>query len=309
MTGNDTLLGNLHFESEIVRWERDLRGAELPHVFLKGIGFDRWLDRSRTRVPRDIDLLCPRRAKRPLARLLKDRAYRCVVTEPNASTWLSADNRIPIDLHDTLKGATVSPDAVWSVVARSVDYVDVAGIPVPVLGPPARELVAGLHLALGGVDDDRARADLVEAVVRSSPETWLAANELARELGCQALFQAGFGATLGLRAFATSLGFAMVGADELLAPRSGRNDAIGLLPALVAGSAFERVRLGSRFLRLHAARLDLGEPVVTDGTGSDGWYRRITKVTDAAWNLGLRLFHALVGAHHLRQALRLREND
>jgi hypothetical protein len=305
MTDNDTLLGNLLFESEIVRWERELRAAEIPHVFLKGIGFDRWLDRSRTRVPRDIDVLCPRRAQRPLARLLREHHYRCVITEPNASTWLSADNRIPIDLHDTLKGATASPDQVWDVVARDIEYVDVAGMSVPVLGTPTRELVAGLHLALGGVDDDRAKADLATAITCSSPAAWLAADDLARELGCEVLFEAAFAATLGLRAFATSLGFSMAGADELLAPRSGRIDAIGLLPALVAGSPFEQVRLGSRFLRLHAARLELGD--ADEAARPRGYLRSIAVFPAVAWNLGQRLFHALVGALRLRQVLRQRE--
>jgi hypothetical protein len=307
---HDTLLAQLHLEGEIVRWETDLRSAGLPHVYLKGIGFDRWLDRSNTRVSRDIDLLCPRRAQRALAQLLRKNGYRCIVTEPNASTWLGPDNRIPIDLHDTLKGATVAPDVVWSVVERCIEYVVVAGISVPVLGSPARELVAGLHLTLAGAEDERAKADLMCAITRSSPETWKAADDLAREVGCRVLFQAGFGATPELRDFAMSLGFSLAGTEELLAPWSGRQDAIGLLPAFTAGSRLERVRLGSRFLRLHFAWVGEGQAVRdrdADATPAQIWITRIRQFPTVSCKFAKRFVDACLGARRLRRVLRVRE--
>jgi hypothetical protein len=302
------LFGHLHFQGDIARWERDLSAAGLPHVFLKGIGFDRWLDRSETRVSRDIDILCPRSARRPVMQLLKQKRYRCLVTEPNASTWLGPDDRLPIDLHDTLKGVALAPDAVWRAVERHIEYLSVAGMDVPVLASPLRELVAGLHLTLGGLDDERATSDLSIAITRSSRESWLAADRLAASLGSRALFEAAFAATPELRQFAGSLGFAMVGADELLAPRAGRDDAIGLLPALCAGGPIERTRLMSRFLRLHLARLESSEGFAprSDVSIARRCLATVRVSPKVARKLGARVVRAFVVARRLRDELNAR---
>ena len=77
---------SLLVEGETFRWHRSLVDAGVPHVFLKGAGFDNWL--ARDRASSDVDVLVPRAELRRLGRLLRAEGFVRTVTEPAATTWM-----------------------------------------------------------------------------------------------------------------------------------------------------------------------------------------------------------------------------
>jgi hypothetical protein len=237
------VFGSLLVEADVARWHGDLSRLGIPHMFLKGVGFDQWLDRSG--VSGDVDILVPRAHHRRLRSLLRRRHYHRVVTEPSATTWISDDGRLPVDLHDTIKGAGVTPSRVWAAVEPSVEHVDVAGIAVPVPGSPVRELVVLLHRALGG--GPRAGADLAAAIERTDLDTWRAAVDLGRFLGASPFVSMALSVDARSRGLAAAIGVDV--GDIVRGPGSGV--AVAILPILAQQDRLEQARLVGRFLRIH----------------------------------------------------------
>jgi hypothetical protein len=170
-----------------------------------------------------------------------------VVTEPFTTTWLGPAGRLPVDLHVSLKGTAVPPQAVWQAVVAQRTEVVVGGMPIPVLGPPVRELVAALHVVLSG-GEAGPLDDLRRALAASAPVDWEVAGQLATRFGCRRLFDAGVAA-------ARPAGHDSAGPrrDIPVVVAGGVADevALSLLLALLQPGAGERTRQVLRFLRVH----------------------------------------------------------
>jgi hypothetical protein len=246
MIPDNNILLALLGEAEMLRWHADLSASWIPHVFLKGLATDRWLRRSG--ASGDVDVLVPRSHCREAFAVLRSAGFRRAVTEPAATTWVSSSGRLPLDLHDTVKGAGIAARDVWPAIAGSVTRIDVSGVSVPVLGSPARELILLLHVALGG--GRRAESDLLLALDRTSLETWQAAVALATVLGAERFVAM----ALSLNERTCALG-EDVGVTPRARPRLelGHELAIALLPVLAQRDPLERMRLLGRFLRVHPA--------------------------------------------------------
>jgi hypothetical protein len=292
-------LAKLRFDGEVVAWERAFRSAGIAHVFLKGVGFDEWLDRSDSRVGRDIDVLCPRSSIPRARRLLRESGFRCVVTEPVATTWVADHTRLPVDLHDSIKGTSAHPDTVWDEISQCVVMLDIAGIAVPVLGSPARELVVGLHVVSSGEDNQRALADFQRALERTDLEEWKQAEQFAESLSSRSLFNAAFSTSDQARSVGEQLGIEAV-VTWRRKPGPGSDDALALLPVLRAQGTSERVRLAARFLRIHPLAMSRLRGRVTTGEDSR---EDILKVVRTQLGFLPRLHAAVWDAWRLNRSL------
>lgn len=234
------VLHTLYRQSEVVRWHHALGSANVPYVLLKGIGFDCWLDREGP--SRDVDLLVPPTCRRTVEALLRADGFRRVVTEPSATTWISDDTRMPVDLHFALKGVGVPPAQGWHLLESFIDSLTVASVDIPVFGSPVRELHAVLHVALGG--DARAESDLCRVLDRTSLATWHEVTTLAGKLGARRFLEMGLSVNARTRALAAQLGLRP-------SQRADRPLAVALLPLIAQRGQLERVAMLGRFLRVH----------------------------------------------------------
>jgi hypothetical protein len=96
-----------------------------------------------------------------------------------------------VDVHVTLVGAAAPAERVWSSLTQETATIDVAGNPVPVLGPAAMALHVALHAAQHGATAGTWAEDLDRAIVALPAATWSAAARLAREIDAEAAFAAG----------------------------------------------------------------------------------------------------------------------
>jgi len=251
-------------EADVVRWARLLHAEAVPHVFIKGVGFDRWLGRAR--VMGDVDLLVPPEARRPVAGMLRREGFRRVLTEPVATTWVSGAERLPVDLHESLKGCGAPPEVVWDAVHAGSIAIDVCGVSVSVLGPPARELLVALHAAFAA-DGSPAVADLRSAIACCTVDDWRRALVLANELRCRPFFSAGMARVAEGRAVLRDLGVAV--RDDLEVALGSTGDvALSLLLAMIQVDRSERLRQLLRFLRVHPIALGSLSAVAAGGPTS-----------------------------------------
>jgi len=151
----------------------------------------------------DIDLLVSPEDLSVAGRVLDGLGYRNITElqgvediagSVHAEMWsclLPEIGNLTVDLHWRLDGCEAPPEIVWSVLNREHMVIEVGGRQVRTLGRPGLALHLALHTAQHGPDDVKAVADLNRGLERWSPEVWLEAARLARELRAAEAFAAG----------------------------------------------------------------------------------------------------------------------
>jgi hypothetical protein len=177
---------------------RALRDAGIPAILLKGPSIAGWLyDRTGVRAYGDADILVdPVRLEESrglLSRLgFEPRTPLIRGDRPRPSgAWLRPRDRATVDLHSSITGVGVSPEAAWRILRENVEPLDVAGVEVDVLTIPARSLHVALHALQHGPRERKPMEDLRRAVSRLSTETWAESRSIAQSLGAVPAFAAG----------------------------------------------------------------------------------------------------------------------
>ena len=166
------------------------RRAGIESILLKWPALARWLyEDSSSRVYLDADLLVDNarlhEAEAVLARLGFSR-YPEVPSPngelPHAESWVRERDAGEVDLHRTLFGVGVSPQAVWRELRRATERLDVAGVEVDVPSLPARGYIVAAHAGQHAPDGEKPIEDLRHAVAALSIEDWERTAELAARL-------------------------------------------------------------------------------------------------------------------------------
>ena len=110
---------------------------------------------------------------------------------PHAGTWVRAPDGANIDLHDTLPGLSMPPEAVWAELEQTTESMRVGRAEIAVLAEPARAFLVALHAAHHGIEDKRALEDLARALDKVPESTWRAAALVAGRLDAVPVFAVG----------------------------------------------------------------------------------------------------------------------
>ena len=194
---------------------RHLADAGHQVIMLKGDTIASWLYPDPTeRTYGDLDVLVSPAEEAAVVeslaalgyRPLFDRAWRATSPEEQP---LRNHLGVVIDLHVSIKGIRMAPQQAWDILSRETVPWTWAGTPVQALAPHARAMHLALHVAQGGLADEKAARDLALGLTRLDTATWEAADRLARQLEAVEAFSA------GLRLFPEGARLA----DELDLPR------------------------------------------------------------------------------------------
>jgi Uncharacterised nucleotidyltransferase len=176
------------------------REKGIRSILLKGPATTRWLygGDDGVRLYRDVDLLVApsefTRAESVLEGL--GLAYHLAAVAPDeqvphARRWIRPGQVVSLDLHRTLPGVGVDPDATWSALSERTDTCDVGGTEAEILSEPARTLLLALHAASHGIRAPQPLMDLRRGLAVVDRSVWAEAETLAKRLGCDASFAAG----------------------------------------------------------------------------------------------------------------------
>jgi hypothetical protein len=180
---------NLRIDSFTAEVVTELRVAGVRILLLKGPGVARLLyDGAGERAYVDADLLVAPRDLRPAERTLRRMGFQAaewLAWLRRARPWTRPDGTV--DLHTSLFGITMPAAMAWEVLSRATETIEVGGMEMAVLAPPARVLHVATHVAQHPTSHGhwQARADLERAVTRVPLPTWQAAARLAAELGAE----------------------------------------------------------------------------------------------------------------------------
>ncbi|MGH2652956.1 MAG: nucleotidyltransferase family protein [Actinomycetota bacterium] len=177
---------------------RALRREDISAILLKGPAIARWLyDPSEPRGYGDADLLVDPRRVGDARRALADLGFRAWPSaipgdRPGASeAWWRPRDRATVDLHTTLPGARVPPEAAWEILREHAEPMEVAGVRLQVLSAPARAVHVALHAIHPGTDHVKPLEDVTRAVARLPTGTWERAAAIAGRLDALPAFAAG----------------------------------------------------------------------------------------------------------------------
>jgi hypothetical protein len=176
-----------------------LEDAGVRFVLLKGPTVARWLYRSDERSYLDVDLLVRPHDLDQARHVLASRSLELSYLEamlphgrrPHAEAWVNPLTGLSVDLHRTLPGVGVEPEAAWTILTGREASIEIEGRSLPQLAEPGRALLIALHAAHHGVKDGQALADLAQALDRVDEQTWREAAELADRLSAARAFSAG----------------------------------------------------------------------------------------------------------------------
>jgi putative nucleotidyltransferase-like protein len=168
---------------------RDLEGAGVPTIVLKGPAIANWLYPGRgVRTYGDSDLLVSPdnwgRAMEALQSLGFEDDLGSLA-HPRMESLTSHPWKRPghhVDLHCTLWGIETTPERAWQVLSSHTTTMSVGGEEVRVLALGARTMHVALHAAQHGYDEGKPISDLELAVEVLPEELWLEAAEVAAEL-------------------------------------------------------------------------------------------------------------------------------
>lgn len=171
--------------------------AGIGTVLMKGPSFRRWLYPDGGRSYTDSDLLV-RTADLDRARaLLTEAGFRLVgklraFRDPQPGyAWSRERDGAQVDLHESIHGVGVPPEAFWDAVAAELELMEIGGRRVQVLGLRARLLHVVLHAAQHAEDRPTTHTDLERAIERVDRGLWPAALDLARDLDAVEPFRRG----------------------------------------------------------------------------------------------------------------------
>ena len=108
--------------------------------------------------------------------------------EDHAIGWFRGSDGALIDLHRSLPGVGVDPEALWNRLSAEADQVAVGGRLVPTLTVPDRAMHLALHTAQHG---GFRLHEVQRAVEVTDDDTWRAAAAIAQELDATPAFATG----------------------------------------------------------------------------------------------------------------------
>lgn len=170
----------------VVAWRR----AGVRSVLLKGPTSTHWLyGEGEFRAYSDIDLLVKDSDVGAAEEVLQGLGFERHGLQaiegdwPRYSrNWVRRSDLMNVDLHQTLAGVGVPPTDLWAALTERREQMNVAGVNVDVLAPPARALVLALHTAKDGPRIAKARHDLGHAIDRLQPDLWIETVRLADQV-------------------------------------------------------------------------------------------------------------------------------
>ena len=172
--------------------------AEIRVVVLKGPSIGRWLyGRSSERSYGDSDLLVAPADVPSAEKVIVSLGYRRLSEfltgdRPwEALYWMRPHDGAALDLHRTLPGVEVSPDAAWLLLSTQTEGMTLRGVEIEFLNQPARALHLALHAADHGFTSDRPLRELALAVEALPEDLWSRAASLAAKLEATDAFAAG----------------------------------------------------------------------------------------------------------------------
>ncbi|MDQ4123992.1 MAG: nucleotidyltransferase family protein [Actinomycetota bacterium] len=172
-------------------------GAGIRTVLMKGPTFRRWLYPDAGRSYTDSDLLVRTADLEPARALLTDAGFRLAgkqraFNDPQPGYgWFRESDGGQVDLHESIHGVGVTPEAFWDAVVAELEHLEVGGRRVEVFGLRARLLHVVLHAAQHAEDRPTTHADLERAIERVDRGLWRAALDLAKDLGALETFRRG----------------------------------------------------------------------------------------------------------------------
>ena len=110
-----------------------------------------------------------------------------------------------IELHHTISGVGVSPQAVWEALAATTERMNVADTEFEVPDAAARAVILALHTAYHGILHGPTKQDLSRGLDRVPLEVWQRAAVLADRLDATAAFGTGLRLVAGGSALAAQL--------------------------------------------------------------------------------------------------------
>lgn len=192
-------LARLRVDAVVVEVAGALARSGVPSILLKGRSIAGWLyDKSEPRVYGDADLLV-RKGDQDLAQTVltrlgfeadRDASWLGGWSAP-AEPWVRRRDGSLVDLHVSLAGVAVEPEAVWGLLSGSTEAMRLAGSEVQVLAPHARALHLALHVTQHEGGHGQALRDLQLAVELLDIEVWRGAVELADRLDAVPAFALG----------------------------------------------------------------------------------------------------------------------
>jgi hypothetical protein len=225
--------------------------AGVPSILLKGPTIARWLyGGDRARHYTDSDLLVDTRRLGDAQAVLRGLGFtpawgpleHAGMEAPPSAPW--SRGPFAVDLHDTLPGATAPREHVWDVLSADTVELALGDGTVDALGESARLAHVVLHAAHHGARVDQPLRDLAAALEQIPDERWLAAAEVASQLGAAAPFANGLTLLPEARGLARRLGIeARPSTAWLLQAAGGVPVAAGLERLRTAGSTSAQMRI------------------------------------------------------------------
>jgi len=250
-----------------------LRDAGVPVLLLKGPALTHAF--GSRRVYGDVDLLVPPGEADRAGTVLESLGFRRLLRDgdvplrgaQHAHEWRRDADRASVDLHVTLSGAGVPPEAVWAALDATAGPLGSGEVNARVPAPHALALLVALHAAHHGPGETKPLADLERALTVLPPETWRAAAELATRLDARAAFAAGLRLSPAGRQLAGRLGLGRrMSPDVSLRAAGAPPPALGLLGLLESdGGIRAKAGLVARGLVPSPAGLRLGRPIARRG--------------------------------------------
>ena len=162
--------------------------AGIPSILLKGAVTAARLYPGTFRPHVDIDLLVPPGAQREAIRVLGELGYgypadaEDLTEVGHAATLVRPTDHLCIDLHRTLYGVGIAPQAVWDLVAAEQVPFQLCRAEIMALGEAAFIAHVALHLAQTGATKPKPRLDLEQALALMPTAAWVAALQVATRL-------------------------------------------------------------------------------------------------------------------------------
>jgi hypothetical protein len=243
---------NVRTDAAIGEVVRALRADGVRSLVLKGPTLDEWYPHGPARVYRDGDIWVRASDLDPARATLAGLGFRPALEDrdlpswwdQHAISWVRAADQATIDLHRTIDGIGVAPEAAWDVMwADSVPFT-IAHESARRLSEPGRVLNVVLHSAQHGLADPKATAHVEAATAVVHHDVWVAAAQLARRLLAFDAFVAGMRALPAGAILADELGLTGDGSIRVSLIASGAPPvSLGFMQLYEARGWPARVRL------------------------------------------------------------------
>lgn len=176
-----------------------LEAAGVSSILLKGRSIADWLYApTQSRSYGDVDLLVPASRRDRAAAVLmeldfrreRDTSWIAGWSNP-ADPWHRRSDGAVVDVHTSLPGVAVEPEALWKLLSGEVELMRMGGTDVRVLSPRGRALHLALHVTQHQGGHVRTLRDLQLALEQLDEMTWSGASDLARKVRATPAFTLG----------------------------------------------------------------------------------------------------------------------